>query len=247
MFQIKCGKYIISIVLLFLLVVPILAQSNKSALYNQGGLTITRNKATYKGRVIYDSVKEQKEEKVFEGEGEVVYLYTPLSLVGHYFSYQRYFYQYSGSDGSKPTSSYCFETVNLRSNTKVSILDLVDEVSLVAALKKDPWVREHAQGNLAQLGSCKTFDEVIQLQVTDDGFSNNFDVKSFAFLNYDPKTGLVAIRLLRNDYMGFNHKTILQLGLWVKPKPELKTLLDLRANFYYGKYKETQLRSGLGE
>lgn len=234
--------FILLIFLVFLFSYPVFPQTRQKVLYNCNGLIVTKTKAIYKGKVLYDAVEDHKKEEVYEGEGEIVYLYSPLSLIGPYYSYQYYFYQFSGSDGSK-SNSYCnFKTVNLTSSAKVSILDLVEEASLVAALKKDAWVLEcvHNQGGLAKLNSCKTFNEMLKLEALSDGFGNKFDDNSFAFFKYDKKTGLVALRLFRNDYIGFDHSTRLQLGLWVKPKTEIKKFLDLKSNFFYGKYKETQ-------
>jgi hypothetical protein len=231
----KMKRLIILGLLLFLIllfIVPVFSKDLQKALYQSNGLTITKTKATYKGKIFYDAVKEQKQLVESEGEADESYMehsYTPRSVIGPYYSYQYDFYDH-GSAGGPPSNNVNVTTINITTNKPASVLELVDEDSLVAALKKDSWVREHV--NLAQLNSSRSFNEIIKLRQLSDGFSNEFSSTSYAFFRYDQKTCLVALRLIRQDYMGFDHNQLVELGLWVKPRKGMEKLFQRESHFF---------------
>lgn len=208
-------------------------------LYNRDGLFISHVKATYRGRVLYNAAMDLK--SLFKREGKrlegVEFYYTPLSLVGPYLSYEQDYFDDGGSGASArvPNNTRTVRTVDIRSNRPVSLLELVEEKSLVEAMKKDQWVRERVE-DAGQLESCQSFKEVLQLGGLGDDLGNRFKVDSFAFFAFDHKTGGAALRLIRQDYMGYNHNQLLQLGLWVKPQEKMKKLFSLQSNFFMPKF-----------
>ena len=114
-------------------------------LYEYNGLIITKTKAIYKGKVLYDAEEEHKKIVEIYGEADASYIgcyYTPLSLIGPYLSY-KYDYIDDGAGGGQYTKNeITVKTINIMTNQPASVLELVDEASLVAALKKDCWIRE---------------------------------------------------------------------------------------------------------
>jgi hypothetical protein len=227
-----------TMLLMGLLSFPVFSKESQKILYKSDGLIITKTKATYKGKVIYDAVAEPK--KYGDDAAYLVYHYTPLSLIGPYFSYRCDFFD-GGAGGCQYSKNFItVTTINLITNQSVSVLELVDEDSLVTALKKDKWVRRNVE-SLRKLDSCRKFEEIIEMigvNGKEQIFYETIASNSFYFVQFDRKTTQLALRLARNEPLGCSSQNILfELGLWVKPKKGMEHLFLQKSHFYLGKFK----------
>lgn len=232
-------KLIILLLLLFLILLlgcPVFPKEQQKVLYNCNGLTITKKKASYNGKVLYDALKKYKELCKYGDVDKIECFYTPLSIIGSYYSYQYDMFD-NGSGGCQfTTNQIVVVTIDVRTNQPVSVLNLIDEASLVVALKEDQWVRNNI-GDLKQLDACQTFKDTIEvIGNTDRRFDGIISQYSFAFARLNQKNGFVALRLIRVEDLGWGHYKTLELGLWVKPKRGMEKLFLQKSNFYLGDF-----------
>ena len=206
-------------------------------LYMVDRLFIYENKAAFNGKALYDAdaalarlIKEEGDE---DGECEVNYVfnYNPLSLVGIYYSYE------SAEGGSyacgPPGSSLSIQTINIETLKPVGITDLFTESSIMSALKKDTWVVRQAEEYSKDLNEINNFDDFLE-KIGNSG-EGKLDAGSFAILDFNKKTNLVAIRLVGKKYMGFNHYEYFQLGMWLEPI-DVKMFRE-KSHFYLDRFK----------
>jgi hypothetical protein len=136
-----------------------------------------------------------------------------VSLVGPWLTVS---YQYSDAmGGGPPYHAQNWYTVDLRSSVpklqsgKTYATEALDETSLLEALKADSYVK----GTLQNLQELKSAREVL------DGLGETL---SFAFYDFNERTGQAAVRIgFQESTCGMCPNETSQLGLWVKPKPEL--------------------------
>jgi len=233
------------ILLIFFICMPLSAQQEDILLFQRDEFKIYTSKAIYPDNILYDTSSDIKsllnlevnDSKCSEG---IKIEYNPLSLVGNYYSYERNLLD-PGADGDcyrNPSRDAAVNTINIFSGEKTSLLELVDENSLVIALKNDSWVRDmYGTMDTAELDSKFTFQEILALINSNMGFGIKFQPDSFALLSYDPSTELLGLRLIGIKYMGYDHSRHIQLGLYVRPKGELEKELVKEKGFFLGKFK----------
>lgn len=181
--------------------------------------------------------------------------YTPLSLVGTVFSYEEFS---DGSNGCGPMSLYnMVAVVDLATGKSARITELVDEVGLIAALKADRFVRERGEDQsesdhtryLAALDGAHVLDELAGALAMRFMRSSDDVLRHFAFLDYDSKRDLVAVRLVILDDRIPTAERYIQLGVTVAPKKDKRPLfLSAKggAGFFLGRYPNT-LVQGAGK
>ncbi len=221
-------------------------QELDALLFQKGDFKIYTNKAGHPENVLYNTWDDVKGLMTTNsGNGVDCSLgikigYNPLSLVGNYYSYERNLFD-PGATGDcyrNPSSEAEVNTVDIVTGKKTSLLELVDEESLVIALKNDLWVQDmYGTMDVVELDGKKTFQEILSLINSNMGFGIKFEPDSFALLSYDPETKLLAIRLIGIKYMGYDHSRHIQLGLYVRPKDYLKRELEKEEGFFLGKFK----------
>jgi len=226
--------------------ITLTAQQDNFLLYENGDFKIFTNKASYQDKTLYDVINDYRRltnadrfETLKCTEGIKV-AYNPLSLVADYYSYESNLFD-TGADGDcyrNPSSEAAVNTIDVVTGEKISLLDLVEEFSLVNALKNDPWVRDmYGTMNTAELDSKSTFKEILALINSNMGFGIKFQPDSFALLSYDRSTKLVAARLIGIKYLGYDHSRHIQLGLYLEPKGEILEELEKEKGFFLGKFK----------
>jgi len=163
--------------------------------------------------------------------------YNPLSFLGDFYSFEKLRFDLSGGDDCyrNPSSEIQVQTIHIKTRDKVNLQDLVEEESLVAALKNDTWVKNlMGINNIDQLDAKNSFEEILDL--INRGIGNTFHSDSFALYSYNEKTNLLAVRLIGIEYIGYNHSRKLQLGLLLKPRDEIRKQLEKKEGFYMGKF-----------
>lgn len=174
--------------------------------------------------------------------------YAPLSLIGVVFSYEVI---NDGSAACGPMGFYDIVTVvDLDTGKSVKVTELIDEAGLIVALKADRFVREasenqaeaeHAQ-YLVALDAADTVDELSAALAMRFSSPPDEVLRRFAFLDYDSRKDLVAVRLV---VLGDRLPTIqryVQLGVMVAPKKEKRPLFvgaKNGAGFFLGRYPNT--------
>ena len=112
--------------------------------------------------------------------------------------------------------------------------DIFLEESIVKALKADSWVKTQMDQSKIDLASIHTFDAILDT-INNVGYAS-FKPNSFALLGYDKKTKKALVRLVGEEYMGFNHTKHLQLGLQIDPKKTYRQLLKNKVYFTIDTY-----------
>jgi hypothetical protein len=142
-----------------------------------------------------------------------------LSLVGPWLTVS--YAESAALGGGPPYHGQYWNTIDVRASgpktqeDKVYATQVLDEASLLEALKADTYVKE----NLPQFKDAQSAKELL------DGLGNRL---AFAFYDFDERTGRAAVRIgFQESQCGMCPNQTSQLGLWVKPKPEL--LPHLRA------------------
>lgn len=233
-------KYFLHILFLFFSYI-VLGQAD-SILYKNDDLKIFKSKALYKDILIYNNNKDYRELKKNEGdcaEG-TQFIYTPLSLIGEYYSFEKATIDYGGSGGCYRSPSSYAKIVSLNLNTKdtLSVLDLVEETSLLKALKQDPWIQNQENIDFKALQSSQTLDTILKIiNESTSEYGEMFSKNSFAVAGYNSENQKLYIRLIKLNYMGYNHFKFLQLGLMVSPLEKTKERLKRRNNFYMGAFE----------
>ena len=235
--SIKCFLHI----LFFLYSFIILGQPD-SLLYKNDVVKIFKSKAIYQDQIIYDTSIDFQKLKKNEGncaEG-TQYINTPLSLIGEYYSYEKATIDFGGSgDCSRPPSSYAkIISLNLYTKDTLSILDLVEEASLLKALKQDPWVQNQENIDFKVLQSSQTLDTILKIiNENTSEYEEMFTNNSFAVAGYNSTNQKLNIRLMKLIYIGYNHFKFVQLGLMVSPLEKIKESLKQPGNFYMGTFQ----------
>jgi hypothetical protein len=116
------------------------------------------------------------------------------------------------------TSGTTWTTWNLATKKPASILDAVDEASLLSALRSDDYVKEALGDQLEVLGTAQ---EV--LASLDDHTEGQADFLAFAFQSYDVKKGKAKLELsfYRTWRKGTKNEPEF-LTLTVVPRPEFR-------------------------
>jgi hypothetical protein len=215
------------------------AQKIDTLLFSSGPLLIYKTKAIHNGKTIYDAAVDKQRalenDSICGGQEEVVY--TPLSLAGPYYSYERTQFQYGSIECGSPADYPAIHSVDIRSGKSIRITELVEEASFVAALKMDPYVKKLAIP-ADSLAASETIATVLSLiNQYDDTQYGKFSENEFVFTSYNPKTNQVGVQLARRNYRGFDHYGFLRLGLWITPNPDFKTKLLGNSKFFLGKFK----------
>ncbi|QLG46000.1 SecDF P1 head subdomain-containing protein [Costertonia aggregata] len=215
----------------------LLQQMGKSPLFAKGNFTIYSNRAIYDGKEIYNTKTDYNtfmEREAMPGSQCDAYYssyYNPLSLVGDFYSYE-WGYSAESACGS-PGNMLGVKTTNDETGTAVSLLQIVEEEVVVAALKKDSWVTQQAVSFKIDLENVESFSGML------DFFKAHFGVtitpSSFCILGYEK--GMVKIRLVGVEYVGYSHHRHLQLGFEVPVKEKAKPIFSDNTFFYLGKFK----------
>ncbi len=206
-------------------------QKNEPILFQNEEVKIYKTKAIYKDEVLYEVEDPTREELTEEAYNEAVAVYyTPLSLIGNYFNYEK-----ASFELGYPSSYGEIISLDLRTKEPLSILDVVEERSLVDALIQDGWVRGLEGMDLVELECSQTIEVVLRLINQHTAFAK-FSVHSFAVLDYNERKEKVAIRFIGPKKEG-NLASYVQLGLWVSPLERVKKRLKQSGNFFMGKFK----------
>ncbi|MDE1207672.1 hypothetical protein [Tenacibaculum larymnensis] len=212
-----------------------------SLLYKADDVTLTYQKAIYKNKVIYNANKEldrlQKEDSGITFD----IFYTPLSLVGSILSYEKNTYAFP-QGGYSVQNSY-IQTINLKTQKPYSILGLVDETSLLNALKNDAYINTLKNIDLQKLKACKSVIKALKILNKPLHETNHFTLYSFAILNYNPQKNKVLIRLIRTKPRSTILTEYLQLGLEVIPRAIFNKKLESNNTFVLGTYRRGRLAS----
>lgn len=208
-----------------------------TSLFKNQEITIYKDSAYYKGTELYNTVKDLKELTKQEETDECKVNYTfyknPLSLVGHYYSYE------SGEAGTiacgPPGSSLAVQTINLNNKQPIALVDIFTEKSILKALKNDTWVKKITEEHKIDLNAISSFKTIL-VTLNSLGYTK-FSPNSFALLNYNKKTKNASVRFVGQEYMGFNHYKHLQLGLLLEPKKAYSKLFKNKIYFTLGDYK----------
>lgn len=229
-------KYIFLFIIMSFFLGRLFGQQD-SLLFQNDSLQIYQSSATFNGELIYNANNDLKEliekEETKECEVDYSFYYNPLSLVANYYSYE------FGEGGiiacGVPGSSLGVQTIDLTTGKSVSLTAIFTEEIILQALRSDQWIKSLEQKkkiDFSKVTSFKKFlDTIYQLDYV------KFPLNSFAIYKYSKKKELVAIRLVGNEYMGFNHNRHFQLGLWLKPKPNFEKKLQHQTKFLLGKFK----------
>jgi hypothetical protein len=67
-------------------------------------------------------------------------------------------------------------------------------------------------------------------------FNVRFATNSFAILSYAKDRGMIAIRFVGKEYVGFGYERHLQLGFLVKPTAYFEKKFEMRSYFFLGEY-----------
>ncbi|PVW14781.1 hypothetical protein [Marixanthomonas spongiae] len=211
-------------------------------LYHNGLLSLTYTKAIYKNDTIYNAHKEEQkvlkdggaQELLKEGVKPYVNIkYVPISLIGNILSYERMQDDYWG--GVIGISS-AISVINVATQEPYSVLNIVEEASLLKAIKNDTYVTNSSGVDSTKLQQAKTFEDVLtllndQLQYP----STHFTLYSYAILDYNKTENKLALRLIRKK--SYSHlPSFLQLGIKVTPNKEFAEKLKQNNNFYMGTF-----------
>lgn len=228
-----------------ILFVTAFATAKESALYQANGLEIYPNRALYQGKTIYDGKAEASEliakEKELEPPDECTFYYTfdytPLSLVGNYYSYA--YFEGGEFPCGASGNGVGVHTIDLTTFNKVPITDLFNEDSLLSALKSDTWITQFGKDTNTDFSNIESFTTFLQTlnQATFD--PNTFVADAFTIVNYDKTTNQAAVRFVGEKYVGFNHNEHLQLGLLLTPTPAFQALLENKFYFKLGDYSNS--------
>jgi len=210
-----------------------------SVLYKTDLILLTYEKAMFKNKVVYDASKElaqfQKEDSTIQFD----IFYTPLSLVGHILSYEKNTYAFPHG-GYSVQNSY-INTINLKTQKPYSILDLVDEASLLKALKNDAYINTLKNIDMQKLKACKSFVKALKILNKPLHETNHFTLYSYAILNYNPDNNKILIRLIRTIPRSTIFTEYLQLGLKVTPLKHFENTLKSDDIFFLGRFRRGRL------
>jgi hypothetical protein len=174
--------------------------------------------------------------------------YEPRSIVGSIVSYY-YTSDSYGAGAAHPNSGdgiTAVDTSKLEKNgdsfsfAQANLGDLVDETSLVEAIKADKWINKQVKGNYRRkLQSSRTLQEIGDL--LSDAFMDvgncystpiyEGKLSSFAIYDYNAAKNLVAVRVAvgYSAHACAGAAPTVQLGLLVKPRFDLEYALKDQA------------------
>jgi hypothetical protein len=163
--------------------------------------------------------------------------YEGLSLVGPILSYETT--SESSAAGAKATQRAGWGALDLRTMQPASFGALIDTQSALAALKKDTYVRRHDTLS-ERVAAAESFDDALAAMRAElDG------VEGYAFHYYNPRTGLVAMRIpFRQQTADAQTYSMSQIGIWAKPKAQWLPAFEAARNapdggFYMTNYSLT--------
>lgn len=179
--------------------------------------------------------------------------YAPLSLVGSVFSYEE---NSDGSSACGPMGLYdMVAVVDLATGKPVKVTELLEEGSLLAALKVDRFLRAQGENQadaeyaafVTALDGARTLEELSGALAQKFAFRLEETLKRFAFFDYDAGRDLVATRLAILDSGMPTMQKYAQVGVLVRPKKDKKALFvnaKKGAGFFLGRYPNTLVRIG---
>lgn len=166
------------------------------------------------GTKVLDLAKEYCEYSKDEYQSSVHRWYILHSLVGPVLSIEL-----TSSEeraGGPPYHSQHWEARDVRTGKPIEISALLEEKSLIDALRKDSIVQEFFKGVVPTSAKLN----VILAKLYPNGKVNR---SAFAFYQYNQAKDLVALRIaFHKDTCGLCPNRVSQLGLWVKPKQEMR-------------------------
>lgn len=207
-------------------------------LFQREGLKIFEGRAVFNQRTLYSAEKDRKVLVTDEPCSKLIQIvYTPLSLAGDCFAYERAAIETGSAECGPPASHAEIIVIDLYRGESVYLPDLFEKSSIVAAIKNDRWVRA-LKLPAEKMDSASTVGTLLQIinRHGDDGSGEGFRSNAFTISGYDASKNKVGIRLFKKEYVGFNHYQFLQLGLWVTPNPNFAKELS-RPGFFLGKFK----------
>ena len=222
-------------------------------------LLIQYGKAQYGKSIIYDIEKQYLQ--MVENESVDCAIdwqthYAPLSLVGSALSYE---VSDGGSSGCGPMDSYnMVVTTDIITKKSIAITELIDEKSLVSALKNDKFLREQSenQDSTAYVEFIKSFDKATSLDDLSPLLRMKYEFPldsilcHYAFLDYDIDKNQVALRLILLNREVPTAVGFLQIGMQVQSRDGKKELFTKAKNgegFFLGRYPNSLVRSKKGK
>ncbi|WP_299008745.1 hypothetical protein [uncultured Tenacibaculum sp.] len=210
-----------------------------SSFYVTKSLLLSSKKVVYQNKVIYDAFKEIK--KLKKRAPDIYYDidYVPLSLIDNILSYEK-------NKMEQPRNSYMtghsfVQTINLKTQEPYSLLNFVEEASLLRALKNDPYINTLKNIDLQKLKKCKSFNKALEILNKRLYKDNHFTPYSYAILNYIPHKNKVLVRLIRTVSSNMTITEYLQLGLKVTPSKLFKEKIKRNKPFFLSTYKTGRL------
>ncbi|MGG6230745.1 hypothetical protein [Tenacibaculum sp. SDUM215027] len=210
-----------------------------TTLYKSGFISLTYQKAVYKNTIIYNTNKELDRLQKEDGDTSFDIFYTPLSLVGSILSYEKNTYAFP--HGGYSVQNSIIQTLNLKTQKPYSILDLVDETSLLNALKNDAYINTLKNIDMQKLKACKSVVKSLKILNQPLHKTNHFTLYSFAILNYNPDKNKILIRLIRTLPRSITLTEYLQLGLEVTPLKHFEDTLKSDDSFFLGHFRRGRL------
>ena len=140
-----------------------------------------------------------------------------LSLVGPWLSFSEW--SSENRAGGPPYHSESWSTIDLRTRSPVTITDVLDEASLLDALRRDAYLaREHPDA-LAQLATVSTWADAARVLEE----RTELRLGGFAFVSWDEARGLAGVRVGFHDgECGMCTNEVSALGLEVRPLDEAR-------------------------
>ncbi|MEP2937623.1 MAG: hypothetical protein ABJM06_09845 [Gilvibacter sp.] len=202
-------------------------------IFTRNDLKLYKDALLINNDLVYSSYRDSIRTKLVDQTAECPAFrkteYLPLSLVGDYYNYE--LFESSQGGCGVPGFIHTVEAINLRTREEFTILDIIEENSLVAALKNDSFVVKNSDAEA--LSNASSFGDIVENL---RNFSLNEN--SFAILKYDKQANKVHLRLLEapQNTPSENH---LQLGIVVTPKNGFKKELLKANNFYLKRFKSS--------
>lgn len=179
--------------------------------------------------------------------------YSPLSLTGDLFSYEK---AESGERACGPPGwTGEVRAVNLRKLREAKITDYFTERSLVQALRGDSQIRGKAEGEsdasfgkyLQKLAKANSFQDVISALSERMDFDPDQLWNRFCITGYDRAADRAMVRLVASKIAGFGRTELLQVRLRVQPLPAFKKVLRTVSDstgFFVGKFPNGIAKAG---
>lgn len=230
------------VVLIFLIVNSARSQST-DLLFRTDSVEIYKSAAIFMGKVIYNANDDLKrlvtEEETEACKVDYAFRYNPLSLIGNYYSYEAW--EGGTVACGVPGSTFAIQTIDLRNGNSISLTQLFTKESIFEAIRSDKWIREIGEEANVDMNALNNLDDLIKIIYRLRNVK--FTASSFAILEYAKTKGMVAVRFVGREYVGFGHHKHLQLGLLVRPTAKFREELEGRTYFFLGEYNNGLIRN----